>query len=308
MKKSISILLLISCLQLHAQQIPQYSQWFWHQFALNPAHAGIKKCEDIKTLFRTQWLGLDGAPSSGFVTFAAPLKSKQTKLLSPRHGLGGKFERDQIGAFTANRFNLSYAAHINFSTETRLSVGISAGFQQWIFDKAKSTTLVPDPSIPESNSGILPDASIGAWWNGTNYYIGAALSQVPYSKWVNIGEESKFRMHTMLNGGYRLSINEKFTFLPGMIVRIPPNGKISSDINLFLDYQNQLGFGLGFRNTDAIIFFLNVKFMEQFSIGYSFDYVVSSLGRNEFFTHEISLSFSGCKGANTSRTQCSLFE
>ncbi len=93
-----------------------------------------------------------------------------------------------------------------------------------------------------------------------------------------------------------------------MILRIPPNGKISSDINLILDYQNQIGFGLGFRNTDALLFFFNVKFIEQFSIGYSFDYIISSLGRNQFFTHEISLSFSGCKSANSSKTQCSLFE
>ncbi|MFO0495893.1 MAG: type IX secretion system membrane protein PorP/SprF, partial [Flavobacteriia bacterium] len=37
-----------------SQQLPQYSQWAFHQFSMNPAHAGIKSCIDIHTLFRSQ--------------------------------------------------------------------------------------------------------------------------------------------------------------------------------------------------------------------------------------------------------------
>jgi type IX secretion system PorP/SprF family membrane protein len=308
MKQVLFLIFITFSVGIKAQQIPQYSQWFWHQFALNPAHAGIKQCEDVKTLFRTQWLGLEGAPNQGFLTFAAPLKSKQKEMYSARHGIGGKFERDQLGGFTGNKISLSYAAHFNFTQDNRLSVGISAGMQQWIFDKSKITTLTPDPAIPESGSGILPEAVVGAWWNGKNYYVGMALSQLPHSKWVNIGYDSKFKMHTMLNGGIRYPINDNFTLLPGAIVRIPPSRKMSMDLNLLVDFRNQFAFGLGFRNTDAIIAFFNVKFMEQFSVGYSFDYTLSSLTRNQFFSHEISLSFVGCKRASSSTSSCPLFE
>ncbi len=48
MKKSLLVFVLLICFISKAQQIPQYSQWFWHQFALNPAHAGIKSVKILK--------------------------------------------------------------------------------------------------------------------------------------------------------------------------------------------------------------------------------------------------------------------
>lgn len=290
-----------------SQQLPQYAQWFWNQLAINPAHSGIKPCVEIKTLYRTQWLGLEGAPNSGFFTFSVPLYAKRKQFLSARQGLGVKFERDQLGPFTANRFNVSYAAHFNFSQDTRLSVGIAAGVQQWSFDKGKSTTLVADPVVGESNSVVSPDANLGFWWNGKDYYIGLALSELTRSHWGDISHDSRFKFHTMLNGGYRWLVQEGITLLPSAIVRFPPKGPISADLNLIADFRNQFGIGIGYRNTDAVLAFLNFKFKEQFAIGYSFEYVTSSIGRNEYFSHELSLSFSSCKTVSTKTTGCPLF-
>ncbi|TXI83803.1 MAG: type IX secretion system membrane protein PorP/SprF [Crocinitomicaceae bacterium] len=307
MKKFLFCLFLGSTLALHAQQIPQYSQWFWNQLALNPAHSGIKPCVEIKTQLRTQWLGLEGAPNSGIFTFSVPLYAQRNKYLSGRQGLGFKVERDQIGPFVGNRFNVSYAGHFNFSKDDRLSVGISAGIQQWGFDKGKSTTLVSDPLVNESNSFVAPDAGLGFWWNGKNYYAGFILGQLTRSPWTSISADSRFKFHSVLNGGFRMVLKEGLTFMPNAILRFPPKGKISADINLILDLNNKVGVGLGYRNTDALMAFLQVKLKDQFSIGYSFDYVLSSVGRNEFFSHEISLSFSSCKSVNTNQTSCPLF-
>lgn len=307
MKKLLFSLLLGNSLLVQAQQIPQYSQWFWNQLALNPAHSGIKPCVEVKTQLRTQWLGLEGAPNSGVFTFSVPLYAQRNKYLSGRQGLGFKVERDQIGPFVGNRFNVSYAGHFNFSKDDRLSVGISAGVQQWGFDKGKSTTLVSDPLVNESNSFVAPDAGLGLWWNGKNYYLGFILGQLTRSPWTSISSDSRFKFHTVLNGGYRMEIKEGITLMPNAILRIPPKGKVSADVNLIVDLKNKVGIGLGYRNTDALMAFLNVKIKEQFIIGYSFDYVLSSIGRNEFFTHEISLSFSACKSVNTNQTSCPLF-
>lgn len=290
-----------------AQQIPQYSQWFWHQQSINPAHSGIKPCVEVKTLYRTQWLGLDGAPNSGVFTLSVPLYAKRKKFLSARQGLGVKAERDQIGPFTGNRFSVSYAGHFNFSMDTRLSIGISAGIQQWNFNKEKSTTLVADPVVGQSNSMVAPDASLGFWWNGKNYYLGFAMSQLTRSNWQDISSDSRFKFHPMLNGGYRWVVQEGITLLPSAIMRLPPKGPVSIDLNMMVDFRNKFGVGLGYRNTDAVMAFVNLKFKEQFSIGYSFDYVLSSIGRNEYFTHEISLSFSSCKSRETKKTSCPLF-
>ena len=306
-KLATSLLLVMFSLSVSGQQLPQYSQWFWNQLNLNPAHSGIKPCVEVKTQIRAQYLGIEGAPNSGNFTFSIPIPTLRKRFLGTRHGLGMKFERDQLGPFTGNRFNLSYAVHMNFTQNNRLSVGIGAGVQQWGFNKDKSTTLVADPILAQNGSFLSPDANIGFWWNGENYYLGLAMNQLTRSRWYNISDDSRFKFHYSLSGGYRWIVKDGITLMPSMMLRFPPRSKMSADISLMVDFKNQFGFGVGFRNTDAVMAYLNVKIKEQFQIGYSFDYVISPIGGNQFFTHEISLTLNGCKIYSPTATGCSLF-
>ena len=90
-----------------SQQLPQYSQWYLHQFAINPAHAGIKQCIDVHTLYRNQWLGFEGSPQSGFLSMSIPLQARRRRVFGVRHGTGFKFESDQFGPFSMSRLNLA---------------------------------------------------------------------------------------------------------------------------------------------------------------------------------------------------------
>ena len=290
-----------------SQQLPQYSQWSSHQLSLNPAHAGIKNCLDVHSLYRMQWLGFEGAPKSGFITFSTPLGIKRKTELSARHGIGVKVEVDNIGNFSSTRLNVAYAAHFNFTPDTRLSLGLYGGFVQFGYNSQNTITINPDPSITKSTSFIKPDATFGAWWNGKNYYFGLVLPNLIHSKWDNIGSDSKFRFHMILNAGYRYSMNKKYTFLPAFIMRVPPAGPISMDLNLLFDFQNQFGLGIGYRNTDAFLMMANFK-VKQLTIQYSFDFILSPLRKGTLNTHEVSLIFTTCKSKNTKSTQCSLFE
>ncbi|MBL4861520.1 MAG: PorP/SprF family type IX secretion system membrane protein [Crocinitomicaceae bacterium] len=291
-----------------AQQVPQYSQWFLHQFANNPAHAGIKKCVDLHTLYRIQWVGFEGAPSSGFLTASIPLNARRKRYLSARQGTGFKFETDRIGQFNVNRVNFAYAAHFNFNKYDRLSLGVYGGVLQMAYDPSASTTAVPDPSVMSQANFISPDASFGAWFNSQNYFIGLSLQNLFRSPWQDIGTDSRYRFHTAINGGYRYAINEDFTFLPMVNLKIPPSGPLALDLNLYADYKNFLGFGLGFRNTDALIAILDIKLKEQLSIGYSFDFTLSRIQSGAHNTHEISLRFTTCKPDRSGPASCPLFE
>lgn len=290
-----------------AQQLPQYTQWSAHQFAINPAHAGIKPCIDIHSLYRIQWVGFEGAPKSGFLTLCAPIKTKRKQYLSARQGIGLRFETDQIGQFSTNRFNIAYAGHFNFSRDTRLSLGIYGGIIQMGYDPSKTITIQPDPTVSQEASFIAPDASFGAWWNGENYYFGLVVQNlIPY-KWVDLGTSSKYRLHALLNAGYRLKINDRFTFLPAVLLKIPPRGPLAIDLQAMVDYNNSLNFGLGYRNTDALMIYAGLKINQRFSIQYSFDLTLSPLRNGSSNTHEISLSFSACRPENKNTSSCPLF-
>jgi hypothetical protein len=83
---------------------------------------------------------------------------------------------------------------------------------------------------------------------------------------------------------------------------------MSLDLNLSFDYMNQVGFGIGYRNTDAFLFMAHCKVKSQLTINYSFDFITSAMRPKTLNTHEISLIFSTCKPQDLRATKCSMFE
>lgn len=293
---------------VHAQQNTQYSQWYLHQFGINPAHAGIKQCIDVHSVYRMQWIDFDGAPRSGFLTLSIPFQNRRRRVFGARQGSGFKFETDQFGPFSVTRLNLAYAAHFNFSQDDRLSLGVYGGVVQTGYDASKVTTHDPDPSVLQQSNFLSPDASFGAWYNSKNYYFGLTLRNLFRSQWEDIGDQNRYRFHLSLNGGYRWNVKENITLLPGFNLRIPPRSPMSLDLNLHADYKNSFGFGIGFRAGDAINATAVFKIKEQFAIGYTFDYTITDLQVVSKNTHEISLRFTTCKPDRSTANSCPLFE
>lgn len=300
--------MVLLCFSGYGQQVSQYSQWAFHQFSYNPAHAGIQECIDIHSIYRSQWGGFDGAPKSGLATISIPVRTLRKQYLNTRHGLGARFENDRVGQFATNRMNLAYAAHFNFDRDNRLSMGIYGGIVQFSFDGNSATTIESDPEIMRQTNTVDPDFTAGFWYNSTNYYGGLVVQNVTRSLWNEPGFNSRHRFHVLLNAGYKFAMSEDFTFLPHALLRIPPRGPVSFDLNALLDYRNVFGVGLGYRNGDAVIAIASLRIKEQFQIVYSFDYTISEIQNVSSNTHEISLRFTTCKDRSGGSTGCPLFQ
>jgi type IX secretion system PorP/SprF family membrane protein len=171
-----------------------------------------------------------------------------------------------------------------------------------------ATTTNPDPTISNQVSFAAPDASFGAWYNSEKYFVGFVLDNLIPWRWPDIGDNSRHRVHAMVNAGYQFGLSEKVSLMPLFMMRYTPRGPISADLNLHMDYNNFIGFGLGYRNTDAIMTFVSLKVREQFSVVYSFDYTLSDIQHGAKNTHEISLRFTTCKPERNRSISCPLFE
>src|SRR5688572_2763187 len=130
-----SLLLYTSAIK--AQQKPQFSQYMINNYLLNPAVTGIEDYTNIKMGFRQQWIGLEGAPKSYYITGhgaigKAPQKKSggskrrktfipykkmgrtsgtisQTRMGKPHQGVGGSILFDQTGPIKTLSLNASYA-------------------------------------------------------------------------------------------------------------------------------------------------------------------------------------------------------
>ncbi|MDX1651257.1 MAG: PorP/SprF family type IX secretion system membrane protein [Brumimicrobium sp.] len=304
----IGISILLATPFAFSQQIAQYSQWSFNQFAINPALAGVKRCLDVRTAYRMQWAGFEGAPQSGLFTINAPIKMQRKSLSSPFHGIGGKIERDVFGDFHNISISLAYALHFPMGRDKMLSFGVSGGVQQFGFDHTQASTIEPDPAVAQSASNFLfPLIGFGGWYNSEKFYAGISMDQLAMNKWTDIGLDSRFRLHTKIQMGTKYTFDNKNSLLPGILVRIPPAGPVSFDINAMLDFQNNFLVGLGYRNIDAFIGFFRVR-IKQISIGYSFDFITSDIRGGNFHTHELSIHFNGCQTGKRSTSACPLFE
>src|ERR1700760_4893994 len=78
-----------------AQQQPQYTQYIINNYILNPALTGIENYTDVKISHRHQWVGLQDAPITTYLTIQGPLGKKDeretaTSFHRPGHNPRGK--------------------------------------------------------------------------------------------------------------------------------------------------------------------------------------------------------------------------
>ncbi len=81
-----------------AQQRPHYTQYVLNNYIINPAVAGIENYTDVKISHRHQWVGLQGAPVTTYLTMHGPLKKSD-------------YERETATSFHAQGENPRGAAY-----------------------------------------------------------------------------------------------------------------------------------------------------------------------------------------------------
>ena len=66
---------------VNAQQLPMYSQFYWNDFAINPAYTGLTGSPRIQLGYRNQWSGFSGSPSTFTLGGHTLLKKQNIGLL-----------------------------------------------------------------------------------------------------------------------------------------------------------------------------------------------------------------------------------
>ena len=120
------LLLLLAGSSAVAQQTAQFNQYMFNPLGINPAYAGSRDVLSTVALFRTQWLGFEGAPTTQTFAIHGPLWRK-------RMGLGFQVTNDQIGPRNVINSDVSYAYRFPF-LKGRLGFGLSGGVIYHAFD------------------------------------------------------------------------------------------------------------------------------------------------------------------------------
>jgi type IX secretion system PorP/SprF family membrane protein len=308
---NISIVVLLSLSSVKSQQVPQFTQYVFNYFAINPALAGSQDCFNFKLGFRSQWLQLEGKPQTAFASFQTRLKFKKSRANRTHHGIGAYIESDKIGYFGRTSLNLAYAYHFPVGRDVTASVGVFAGFQQFKINASDIVVLnYDDPLLSGSGSAFMvPYVTPGLFLNHDDWFVGLSIRQVVRNKWSKlIGDEGRNRWHGELMGGKRFKIGERFNVVPSAMLKWVRTTKPALDVNLLFEIDRTFELGVSWRNQDALAAIAKIRFAKYFTLGYSYDITTSKLRQFSSNTHELIIGISACPHDRNSTYICPVFQ
>ncbi|WP_172920080.1 PorP/SprF family type IX secretion system membrane protein, partial [Capnocytophaga canis] len=132
-----SVVMLLFATMVFAQQESQYTQYMYNTMMFNPGYTGSRGVDSFFGIFRAQWIGLDGAPRSGGISYHAP----QERLRNV--GLGYSLFYDAIGPQTNTSFMLDFSYTLNFDN-SKLAFGLKGTAE--IFSLDYNKLRLYDPS------------------------------------------------------------------------------------------------------------------------------------------------------------------
>ena len=275
---------------LQAQQLPQLSQFMLNDFAVNPAIAGMHDSYQIKTSVRNQWVGIEDAPKTTLLSIYG--KS------SDHVGLGGSVFNDQVGPTSRAGASLTYAYHLNFTDEVKMSMALSGGFTQFRIDKVGWNTFHTDDPLMDGAEAVnlVPDATFGLnIYEEDKWYLGIAVPQLLNSKLTLIDEDfvnnisvdmdGSLSRHIYVMGMYNLEIDHYWDLQPSVLFKTVSNQN-QIDIGLKSIYSDKFWMGMEYRTNGDISALLGFMIQEKFMIGYSYDVANSDMSKFSSGSHE----------------------
>ena len=280
---------LLSKLEVNAQQDPQYTHYMYNTMSVNAAYAGQRDVLSATALYRTQWVGIDGAPKTLTFGVHSPLKND-------RLGLGMNIVSDQLGPSqeTSVDANFSYTIPVN-SNGLELSFGLKGGIHILDLDWTKGSFEDPEDDLFEGNNINLISPTIGAatYLHSDKWYLGFSVPNILTTDHYDDFQESiaTERLHYFLIGGYVFDVSKQTKLKPAFLVKAVNGAPLIADLSLNALFNEKFTLGAAYRWDDSFSGLVGFQVSDQLLIGYSYDLTSTRLNNYNSGTHEIMLRF-----------------
>ena len=275
-------------LEGNAQQDAQYTQYMYNTMVINPAYAGQRETLSITSLYRTQWIGVDGAPETLTIGVHSPLRNE-------RIGLGLSIVSDRLGPVqeTFVNGNFSYTIPIDDDEDKKMSFGLNAGFNLLETDWSKGIYQNPDNAFNENINLFSPMAGAGVYLHSRKWYVGLSVPNIIKTDHYDDYQESLVteRLHYYLIGGYVFDLSETTKLKPAFLLKGASGSPAIADISANFLFNEKFTIGMGWRWDDSISALAGFQISNSIYIGYAYDKTTTGLKNYNEGSHEIMLRF-----------------
>lgn len=280
------LVLLFICFSVtNAQQDSQYTQYMFNTMSVNPAYAGSRGQLTMASLYRAQWIGLNGAPETFTLNLHSPIRNSGI-------GYGVSVINDNIGDGVVQETTLdaviSYS--LNVSQTGKLSFGLNAngnflsldfnGLRNFNED-GQNQQITEEGNLSEFN----PNFGIGFYYHTDRYYLGLSAPNLLRNEYFdNNGQNllSISRINYYLITGYVFDLNGNLKFKPALLTKAVGGAPLQVDVSANFLFNEQFSFGVAYRWDAAVSALAGFQITDQIMLGLAYDRETTELGATRF--------------------------
>ncbi len=279
-------LLLILIAESNAQQDAQYTQYMYNTMSVNPAYAGSRGQLSIAALYRSQWVGLDGAPKTQTLNLHAPIRN--SKL-----GYGISIVNDNIGDGVVQEtyFDAVISYTLDVSQDAKLSFGLKAGGNLLNLDFEGLRNFDNEP-IQGNNieNQFSPNVGLGIYYHTNIFYAGISAPNILESDYFDNSQRdansvqflSTERINFYFITGYVIDLSSNTKFKPALLTKVVGGAPLQVDLSASFLFNERFSLGAAYRWDAAVSALFGFQLNEQLMIGLAYDRETTDLGSTAF--------------------------
>ncbi len=273
----------------YGQQEAMFTQYMFNGLALNPAYAGSHESLSATLLFRDQWTGLTGAPTTQTFSMHSPIRNAKIAL-------GLQVIHDKITVFNQYGVNGSYAYRI-FTNKGTLSFGLQVGFTSYNADLTELQPQDPTDNVFSVDvNKFMPNFGAGVYYYTDKFYVGFSVPQLITNSLDEqiIEEDSDARQdrHYFLTSGYMFELSPSVKLKPNLLLKVVEGAPVELDLNANVLFSEVLWLGLSWRSMADFDAMMQIQLTDQLLLGYSYDFAnTTDLRRVNSGSHELMINY-----------------
>lgn len=281
------LFILFIAAQAYGQQDPQYTQYMYNTLSVNPAYAGSLGHFNVTGIYRSQWVGIDGAPVTQTLSMDSPVGKNV--------GLGLSFLNESIGPSEEQWLNANFSYTIKTSETMKLSFGVNGGGRILNIDWTKGTRQSDNDVQYQANvvNRFLPSIGAGVYFHGDKSYLGLSVPNFLVDERYDGVKEglADERIHFYLIGGLVFDLSPNTRFKPAFLLKYVSGAPVVADLSANFIFYDRFRIGASYRTGDSVSGLVGFQLTRSLLIGYAYDYTTTELRDFTSGSHEIMIRF-----------------
>lgn len=280
--------MLLTGLVSNAQQDAQYTQYMYNTINVNPGYAGSRGVMSVFGLYRTQWVGLDGAPDTGAFSINTPIANSNL-------GFGLSVVDDRIGPITEDAISADVSYTVPMSDTYKLSFGVKGTANLFNLNRDKLNPEIKDDPLLASYNSFSPNVGAGVYLHSNKFYLGLSVPNILQTK--RFSKDNKDisvfveRMNGYLIGGYVFDIGSNLKFKPAFLAKAVQGAPLQLDLTGNFLINEKFILGAAWRWDAAVSLLAGFQINKSLLIGYGYDRETTKLSSFNSGSHEIFLRY-----------------